>query len=153
MTSTHRKTRKNRSASPAAALHFPWGRISAALDNLRVATAVRPLYGRKTGKGLWLVGDEGVYLMPNTTSKERTVVYARECDPTKMEFEIWWETKRATFGGDDGVEFISIEEIERLAASAPQPSKKSRYLAIVITPEQLSLSIVWNGEAPKAGAI
>jgi hypothetical protein len=142
MTSTHPKTRKSPSASTGTALHFPWARISAAFEDLRAATAVRPLYELKTGKGMWLVGDEGIYLMPNAIAKNCTVVYARECDPTRLEFDSWWETKRATFGVDDGVEFIGIEEIERLAASAPRPSMKPRYLAIAMTPEQLSLSIV-----------
>jgi hypothetical protein len=45
--------------------------------------------GEITGKGLWLVGDQGVYLMPNTDGKTRTIAYARECDPTKLEFDEW----------------------------------------------------------------
>jgi hypothetical protein len=134
-------------------LHFPWPEVAKALDEVRAATVVRPLYGQVTGKGLWLVGDQGVYLMPNTESETRTIAYAKECDPTKLDFDEWWQVKRATFGGDDGVEFISIEEIERLAASAPQPSMKPRYLAIAMTPEQLSLSIVWNAEPSKGDAV
>src|SRR3984885_946579 len=70
-------------------LHFPWADVSKALDEVRSATGIRPLYGTDTGPGLWLVGDQGVYLMPNTTGTKRTIVYARECDPTKLDFETW----------------------------------------------------------------
>jgi hypothetical protein len=67
-------------------LHFPWPEVANALDEVRVATVVTPLYGKDTGKGLWLVGDEGVYLMPNTGGETWAIVYAKECDPTKCEF-------------------------------------------------------------------
>ncbi|WP_414462442.1 DUF3085 domain-containing protein [Hyphomicrobium sp. DY-1] len=102
-------------------LHFPWSDIEKLLTEVITATTARPLYGEKTGKGLWLVGDQGVYLMANTTdgevnSKRRegdkhVVVYAAECDPTKLPFEEWWNNKRASFGGDDGVEFFPLADI------------------------------------------
>lgn len=41
-------------------LHFPWPEVAKALAELRAATVVRLLYEQATGKGLWLVGDEGV---------------------------------------------------------------------------------------------
>jgi hypothetical protein len=59
--------------------------------------------------GFWLVGDEGVYLMHNgmgTGEGKAVVVYAKECDPTKLAFDDWWGAKQATFGGDDGVEYL-----------------------------------------------
>ena len=144
MTSTDSKTRPSRSADLGTALHFPWHKVSTAIAESRAAIAARPLYGQDTGKGLWLVGDEGVYLMPNTVGSKRTIVYARECDPTKLEFDDWWVVKGITFGGDDGIEFINIDEIERLSASPPKPDMRPQYLAIEMTPEQLSLSIVWR---------
>ena len=143
MTSTnHSKTRPHRLVTVERTLHFPWRKLSAALDEVRAASTVRPLYGRKTGKGLWLVGDHGVYLMPNTTAGKRIVVYARECDPTKLEFDAWWAAKRATFGGDDGIEFIPIEDIECLAADSPKPDLMPKHLAIAMTPERLALTLV-----------
>ena len=33
-----------------------------------------------------------------------------------MEFDNWWATKRATFGGDDGVEFIEAEVVRNIVA-------------------------------------
>jgi hypothetical protein len=75
-------------------LTFPWPKVLEALSKVRAASEFRPLYGDKTGPGLWLVGDDGVYLMPNTTSKGRMIVFARECDPTKLPFDTWWANKR-----------------------------------------------------------
>jgi len=68
---------------------------------------VRPQWDQETGAGFWLVGDQGVYLMHN--GEERGTpnhIYARECNPDTMAFDVWWHAKENTFGGDDGVEFI-----------------------------------------------
>ena len=123
-------------------LHFPWAEVSKALDEARRASSVHPLYGTETGPGLWLVGDQGVYLMPNTTGKERTIVYARECDPSKLDFETWWANKRASFGGDDGVEFIGLKEIDRIAAPFQSARRRPQHLLITISPERFSLKIL-----------
>jgi hypothetical protein len=123
-------------------LHFPWAEVSKALDEVRAASGVKTLYGTDTGPGLWLVGDQGVYLMPNTTGKEFTFVYARECNPTKLDFETWWANKSASFGADDGVEFIDLKDIARLVAPFRTTSRRPRHLRIEITPERLSLEIL-----------
>ena len=103
-----------------------------------------------TGQGLWLVGDQGVYLMPNTEAETRTIAYAKECDPTKLDFDEWRGVKRATFGGDDGVEFISIEEIERISSvpSGAQPHS----LCVDFTPERMTISMQWERGSRKGGA-
>jgi hypothetical protein len=134
-------------------LHFSWTQIEKALEEVRTASTARPLYEEETGKGLWLVGDEGVYLMPNTSdgihhrdlkeNEHRLVVYAEECDPTKLDFDEWWTNKRASFGGDDGVEFFALAEIERLV-SPPPKGKQPKYLVADISPNQISLSIKWG---------
>lgn len=69
--------------------------------------------------GLWLVGDHGVYLCSNGRLAEARllVVYAQECDPTRS--DDWFEIKRRTFGGDDGVDFLDAVELERLMSAAP----------------------------------
>jgi hypothetical protein len=124
-------------------LHFPWPDVAKLLDEVRTATVVNPLYEQVTGKGLWLVGDDGVYLMPNTKREGKpNVVFAKECDPTKMEFDEWWGVKQATFGGDDGVEFISIGEIERLADGRPGAQPES--LCINFTPKRMTISMKWK---------
>jgi hypothetical protein len=89
-------------------LHFPWSEVEKAMAEARNATSIRTLYGQKTGPGLWLVGDHGVYLMPNTADEQRTIAYARECDPARLDFDRWWAVKQASFGGDDSIEFIAL---------------------------------------------
>jgi len=129
-------------------LHFPWPEVAKALDEIRAATVVRPLYGKDTGKGLWLVGDEGVYLMPNTEAETRTIAYAKECDPRKS--DDWWHVKRATFGGDDGVEFICIEEIDRL--SAGPAGREPQSLCINFTATRMTISVQWERRLRNDGA-
>jgi hypothetical protein len=122
-------------------LHFSSSEIETLLEEVRTA---RTLYGKDTGKGLWLVGDEGVYLMPNTSDgvhhKRRCkgdgllLAYAKECDPTQLDFDTWWANKHASFGGDDGVEFFALVAIERFAAGRP------KYLIAEFTSTQITLS-------------
>jgi Protein of unknown function (DUF3085) len=103
-------------------LTFNWSDIQRLIDTTRAAKTTRPLYEEDTGKGLWLVGDEGVYLMSNAALAEGEkldVVYARECNPETVPFDQCWSVKRQTFGGDDGVEFISLENFEALALVHP----------------------------------
>jgi hypothetical protein len=71
-------------------------------------------------KGLWLVMDDGVYLMspadpalPGRDGKANLVVYARECDPAH---DGWWEAKTAIVGGDDGVDKLDLEFFEEAIA-------------------------------------
>lgn len=132
-------------------LHFPWNEIEKLIEEVNTATTAKSLYEEVTGKGLWLVGDQGVYLMPNTTDgihysklgkdDRRLVVYARECNPDRMEFDDWWENKRASFGGDDGVEFLNLQEITEMATRSGQTPDS---LAIEFTPSQIVISVVFK---------
>jgi len=74
-------------------------------------------YDGPTGPGLFIVGDDGVYLMstgknipqvPRVKGKGKRcdIVYAEECNPETLSFDDWWEAKGATFGADDGVEYL-----------------------------------------------
>lgn len=78
-----------------------------------------PHYGLSPGKdekpGLWLVGDQGVYLMSNgklSDGMRPMVRYAAECDPTAD--PDWWHYKHRHFGADDGIEFLDAIEMLRL---------------------------------------
>ncbi len=132
-------------------LHFPWNEIQKLIEEINTATDGQPLYGEETGKGFWLVGDRGVYLMPNTTDgvhhrklkkdATRLVAYARECNPDTMAFDDWWDNKRATFGGDDGVEFLNAQKIIDMASHG---GKTPDSLAIEFMPNQFSLSLVFR---------
>lgn len=59
---------------------------------------------------LSLVGDHGIYFMNPGQSPQRSCIYAKGCNPDTD--EDWYERKRATFGGDDGVETFSVTSIE-----------------------------------------
>lgn len=110
-------------------LTFDLAAVAAELEAVKAAPVHLPLYGERTGPGLWLVGDQGVYLMGNHAreappeGKSHPVVYAKECDP-RGDFDSWWNMKRATFGGDDGVEFISVAQAEEWLREAERISIK-----------------------------
>lgn len=104
-----------------AALNFPNAALVALLadaDAKWQAHGVRTLYEEVTGRGFWIVGDDGVYLMHNAVipadAPDPLVVYATECNPKTMAFDTWWDVKRATWGGDDGVEFIAEASLRPL---------------------------------------
>ena len=101
----------------------------------------------KVEPALWLVGDQGVYLMSNApidevkAIREDHVAYAAECDPTKLDFEEWWAVKRATFGADDGGEAIAISEFERpLAAGGP--------IKMLLSPKEMSFLVRMPSDDP-----
>lgn len=89
--------------------------------------------------GLWLVGDEGVYVMSNgklAEGQRQLVIYAEECDPkTNPDY---WHYKRRYFGGDDGVEFIDAVELETLVAAQPDAT----HLRIVMDDTSISISLI-----------
>ena len=73
--------------------------------------------------GLWLVGDQGIYLMSNgrppllvdPADTRNVTVQAAETSPGS-DPDGWWEVKRAAFGGDDGVLFLELAFVEGLIA-------------------------------------
>ena len=102
-----------------------------------------PHYGLAPGKdekpGVWLVGDEGVYIMSNgklAEDQRPLVVYAHECDPkTNPDY---WHYKRQHFGGDDGVEFLDAAVLVKLIDAAPTAT----HLKIAMADDALSLALV-----------
>lgn len=89
--------------------------------------------------GLWLVGDEGVYVMSNgklAQGQRPLVIYAEECDPKSN--PDYWHYKRRYFGGDDGVEFIDAVELEKLVAVQPDAT----HLRIVMDDTSISISLI-----------
>lgn len=105
-------------------LHFDRTKVEQLLAHATAAEEHRLLYEDKATDqpGLWLVGDQGVYLMSNGRpplllpdqpdgGEKNLVVYATEVDPTRLKFEAWWQAKNMSFGGDDGIEFFTAKEL------------------------------------------
>ena len=91
-------------------------------DNFPTADDVDPT---RIPVGLWLVGDQGIYLMSNgkpallvdPADTRHVVAHAAEANPAAG-VDGWWEVKRAAFGGDDGVVFLELPFAEGLLARA-----------------------------------
>ncbi|MHA6688550.1 DUF3085 domain-containing protein [Mesorhizobium sp. A556] len=99
-----------------------------------------PHYGLDPGKDekpdLWLVGDQGVYIMSNGILAEGVrplVCYALECNPADQ--GDWGHYKERHFGGDDGIEFLDAAEILRLLDADPGAT----HLRVVLSENEISL--------------
>lgn len=130
-------------------LTFDTKLVQQLLDNSKNASEWRLAYGEHSDKkeaqpGLWIVGDRGVYLMSNskegvhkpgstTENPEHLVAHSHQCDPSG-DFDTWWENKRASFGGDDGVEFLEAKFIEVALAKS-----KNGKMSLNVTPTKISL--------------
>ena len=89
--------------------------------------------------GLWLVGDEGVYMMSSgklSEGQRPLVVYAEECDPKTNPDH--WHYKRRYFGGDDGVEFLDAVELEQLIAAA----RGATHLRMTMDDTSMSIDLI-----------
>lgn len=102
-----------------------------------------PHYGLAPGKdekpGLWLVGDQGVYVMSNgilAPDARPLVCYALECNPADP--GDWWHYKHKHFGGNDGIEFLDAAEILRLFDADPGAT----HLRVVLSESEISLTPV-----------
>ena len=102
-----------------------------------------PYYGIKPGKdekpGLWLVGDQGVYLLSNgklAEGQRDLVVYSDECHPVGN--PDWWHYKRRHFGGDDGIEFLDAEKLLPLF----DRNTRCTHLRVQLTETDFSLSLI-----------
>lgn len=130
-------------------LAFDYDDVMALIEHARGCSAWSAGYeGEASGPGLLLVGDNGVYLMSNgqpglmrRDGKGHKVVYAVGLDPEKDADE-WWERKRATFGGDDGVEHLPwADAIEELGRRLRKRGEPAAMVVITIKGEKLALSV------------
>lgn len=113
------------------------------IDDFQNGGFRNPHYGLAPGRdekpGLWLVGDEGVYILSNgklAEGQHPLVVYAEECDPkTNPDY---WHYKRQYFGGDDGIEFLDAEMLVKLITGSPEAT----HLTITLTDSSLSITLI-----------
>jgi len=152
-------------------IHFKRAEVERLIQDSLNTTQHKPLYDQpETEKpGLWLVGDDGVYLMTNSRVGLRkdpedpeshfVVAYAIEICPVddkgnkKASIDDWWETKRAAFGGDDGADFIPYEADEGPSIKGWLESNDGEpLLKMDLTPQNYSL--VGTGLQPaRSGAV
>lgn len=75
----------------------------------------------KLKPALWLVKDNGIYLMGNAVfmkgQETAVLAYAVEANPEKLSFEEWWENAGRIMGGDDSCESLRVEWFEKAIAS------------------------------------
>ena len=64
------------------------------------------------------------------------VIHAEECKPNTN--EDWFEIKRITFGGDDGVEFLDAMQLEAMMAVSP----KATHLRITFLENSMQLYLI-----------
>ena len=102
-----------------------------------------PYYGIKPAKdekpGVWLVGDQGVYLLSNgklAEGQRALVVYSDECHPVGN--PDWWHYKRRHFGGDDGIEFLDAEKLLPLF----DRNTRCTHLRVQLTETDFPLSLI-----------
>lgn len=101
--------------------------------------------------GLYLAGDDGVYLMsngrPGLTGQDgckNVVCYAMGMDPSKD--PDWFERKRETYGGDDGVDLLSARPIQEMINHTRSQGHVPTFFVVQITDHE-------NGEESISGAV
>jgi hypothetical protein len=121
-----------------AKLVFNADQVAAVVREALAAKKWMSCYGKPgTAPGLWLVHDQGVYLMSNALDRDpktAPLAYAAGCDPKD---EDWWETSRALVGGDDFAEPIEIDAQLRTAVERGLRGAFS----ITLTEEQLTVDL------------
>ncbi len=102
-----------------------------------------PYYGLIPGKGekpgLWLVGNEGVYLCSKGTLAEGQkplICYARRVRSVHQSRLFALQARH--FGGDDGVDFLDVIDLERLMGASPSVAHRRTEM----TDTSMSLSLM-----------
>ena len=102
-----------------------------------------PYYGLKPSEGerpgIWLVGDQGVYIMSNgklASGDRPLVLYSDECHPVGN--PDWHDYKHRHFGGDDGIEFIGAEQLIPLF----DRNFRRTHLHVQLSGTEVSLSLI-----------
>ena len=99
---------------------------------------------------LWLVKDEGIYLMspgihPDAGRTRAPVSYASGFDPTRDDRMAVWDRARDAVGGDDFAEEIPIDWIDAaLAARAPR-------FVLEFRPDTIGLLLPTGAPGPSGG--
>jgi hypothetical protein len=132
-------------------IHFNLEDLKPLIDHARAAPEHVAGYS-DTGKpapGLWLVGDQGIYLMsngkphlqkPGAAPDHSLIVYAKECNPDK-DPDGWWDAKQSLYGGDDGVDTIPLAIIDELMADAAKHGVTPKTFGVVLTSRSMKFTL------------
>lgn len=132
-------------------LTFDLAAVRELMAHAKAAPKHRPAYNDETTDintepaALMLVGDTGIYLVSNGLPRlEREdgklgmkVLFASECNPETN--EDWYDAKVELFGGDDGVEPITVEDIEKMLTAWGEGDWT--ILVIRLTETELTMSL------------
>jgi hypothetical protein len=128
---------KRKSKPREVVLRFDLTIVRRLLDHTRNSHEWMPTYrGAHAEPGLWLVADHGVYLMSNgqpaidakghpipvgdTSRARRLIAMAEGCDPEVDAFDDWWAIHNALQGGNDFLEFVPLEDVDRVVRSCKE---------------------------------
>ena len=101
-------------------LKFDYDEVRELYDHALSCEEFKGAYGQKPVPSLFLVHDQGVYLMsagiphlPNTAGKPESskVAYAEGCSPDDDD---WWDEARRLVGGDDFAEVLPLNLFEQV---------------------------------------
>ena len=117
-------------------LHFPWKEIEKALYELETGKTLRKSDFTPNEKGLWLVGDQDVYIMPNTTDDNIT---------TEIRSRSWFMPRNAILKSwilKSGIEInkphlvgmmaSSLSKLKQLSGKVSVPGEVLAYQAVSI---------------------
>jgi len=96
--------------------------------------------GGEPRPALFIVKDEGAYLMSNAKRTEEEVkaykgiLYAKGYDPNKMDLGELWDKCHANLGGDDFAETFPIDQVWL------ENCKKYKVFKIRVTPNRISVT-------------
>lgn len=126
-------------------LTFRRPQVERLLAHTRAALMHRTLYDDPSSgvAGLWLVADDGVYLMSNGfppplqegrgANGQIVVAYAEEAHPKAIAFNFWWAAKVTSCGREDITRFIPVATIH----DALQQQPKDAYVRLDVTPTHI----------------
>jgi hypothetical protein len=105
-------------------LRFKMAEVRKQIEHARTSATHKKSWGQEVGAQLWLVKDDGIYLMsngdphPTKGEKSLSVVYAKGYDPEKDQDV--WDKSREAVSGDDFVEHLSLAELEPFLKGTPK---------------------------------
>lgn len=132
-------------------IHFPRAKIVALVEHVKKATDHYHPYQKLLNikkedikPSLLLVGDQGIYFMSNglpamEKDDPNRVVYCKESDPTVLDFDTWYDNKRAIFGGDDGIEVIEVEVFEKSLTKGLNRDPKAKWFTMTLSSKGLRI--------------